>query len=286
MTIKQQGGIFGRNPTFNTINAEAESNFSADSASPLTLDRLNSDGDILIFNRDGSRIADVSTTGTATNVQIRTSKNSSQLEFHAKNSSGFAKSIRWDAATSTNGSLRPNADAEANLGLSNRQWNNLYLAGNVIVASGSGIDFSATADGSGTTGSELFSEYEEGTFENTIEGGTSAGTCNYVLRLGRYTRVGDQVHFNIQTVFNTHTGTGDFVIGGLPFAVSTASGGLIASVAVYGTAMTFSNQLSARLMPGTSTIKLVDFSSGAASFAYLPIKTSGGIFISGTYEVE
>lgn len=233
MTIKQQGGIFGRNPTFNTINAEAESNFSADSASPLTLDRLNSDGDILIFNRDGSRIADVSTTGTATNVQIRTSKNSSQLEFHAKNSSGFAKSIRWDAATSTNGSLRPNADAEANLGLSNRQWNNLYLAGNVIVASGSGIDFSATSDGSGTTTSELFDDYEEGTWlPSTLSvtaGPTAGASASYT---GKYTKIGNIVKAQITLDFDdigTSVAVDDrFALSNLPFvpvsSAYTASG--------------------------------------------------------------
>ena len=34
--------------------------------------------------------------------------------------------------------------------------------GNVVMASGHGIDFSATADGSGTTQSELLDNYEEG----------------------------------------------------------------------------------------------------------------------------
>ena len=40
--------------------------------------------------------------------------------------------------------------------------------GNLIMASGNGIDFSATGDGSGTMSSELLDDYEEGTFEPTF----------------------------------------------------------------------------------------------------------------------
>ena len=36
--------------------------------------------------------------------------------------------------------------------------------GNLIMASGNGIDFSATGDGSGTMSSELLDDYEEGRF--------------------------------------------------------------------------------------------------------------------------
>jgi hypothetical protein len=67
--------------------------------------------------------------------------------------------------------------------------------GNLIVASGQGIDFSATSSGSGTMTSELLSDYEEGTFTpatTTIT--TVTGTPVYT---GQYTKVGRQVFISI-----------------------------------------------------------------------------------------
>ena len=46
-------------------------------------------------------------------------------------------------------------------------------AGNIIIASGQGIDFSATA---GTGTSELFDDYEEGDWSPVPFGSTTAGT--------------------------------------------------------------------------------------------------------------
>jgi hypothetical protein len=67
--------------------------------------------------------------------------------------------------------------------------------GNLIVANGQGIDFSATSSGSGTMTSELLSDYEEGTFTpatTTIT--TVTGTPVYT---GQYTKVGRQVFISI-----------------------------------------------------------------------------------------
>ncbi|NDG03548.1 MAG: hypothetical protein EB119_10265, partial [Synechococcaceae bacterium WBB_34_004] len=63
---------------------------------------------------------------------------------------------------------------------------NLVLtSGNLVVADGKGIDFSATA---GTGTSELFNDYEEGTFTPTLaSGGTSV---TYSNQLASYTKIG------------------------------------------------------------------------------------------------
>jgi hypothetical protein len=58
--------------------------------------------------------------------------------------------------------------------------------GNLIVASGQGIDFSATP---GTGTSELFSDYEEGTCSLAI----SDGTLSSATTTCKYTRVGRQI---------------------------------------------------------------------------------------------
>jgi hypothetical protein len=95
-------------------------------------------------------------------------------------------------------------------------------AGNVIVANGQGVDFSATPS---TGTSELFADYEEGTFTPTVNSLTTGnGTVS-----GRYTKTGRIVTVTINVIFGTTTlWTGTSVgIGGLPFTSAARSVGLI-----------------------------------------------------------
>lgn len=90
-------------------------------------------------------------------------------------------------------------------------------SGNVVLSSGNGIDFSAT---SGTGTSELFDDYEEGTWTPSVSNMTTTGSPAYG---GRYRKIGSQV-----TVwFFTTTGSGVATyastanstnVSGLPFA--------------------------------------------------------------------
>jgi hypothetical protein len=91
--------------------------------------------------------------------------------------------------------------------------------GNLVVASGQGIDFSATP---GTGTSELLADYEEGTFTPTWTPATGSGaTVNNAS--GWYTKVGNRVTVDVYIGTNGHgTSAGDITIGGLPFT-STAN---------------------------------------------------------------
>ena len=97
--------------------------------------------------------------------------------------------------------------------------------GNLKVASGHGIDFSATANaGSGSMTSELFNDYEEGTFTPTFTtnsgSAASAGTV-----LGRYTKIGRMVYVTVHLTNIDTTGTtaaSSLRINGLPFTVDQA----------------------------------------------------------------
>jgi hypothetical protein len=92
-------------------------------------------------------------------------------------------------------------------------------ASNFKVPSGGGLDFSATSNGSGTTTSELLNDYEEGSFTAVIAGGTSAGTATYTDQNGKYTKIGNCVHFRMDVIWSGHTGTGTLKITGLPFTI-------------------------------------------------------------------
>lgn len=99
--------------------------------------------------------------------------------------------------------------------------------GNVVLASGSGVDFSAT---SGTGTSELFDDYEEGTWTATVGCTGNATTTTTVT--GYYTKIGRQVTATFRELNNIDTtGLSGFLLVSLPFqviSVSTAFAGACA----------------------------------------------------------
>ena len=89
--------------------------------------------------------------------------------------------------------------------------------GNLVVANGHGIDFSAQTQSGATTGSEILDHYEEGTTNPTVNGGhfdMASGT------VGSYTRVGNIVNFQAKLVFPSNSNGAEAQIT-LPFVVST-----------------------------------------------------------------
>ena len=90
--------------------------------------------------------------------------------------------------------------------------------GNLKVPSGNGIDFSAT---SGTGTSELFDDYEEGTWSGAITDGTTDKTFT-----GYYTKIGNTVYIkggkeNIQQSGTALSGT--IYVTGLPYSVTSSA---------------------------------------------------------------
>ncbi len=88
--------------------------------------------------------------------------------------------------------------------------------GNLKVASGHGIDFSATSDASGKT-SELLDDYEEGTWTPTIAGSSGNPTISYVLQRGYYSKIGSQVTLWFDIAWQSKSGgSGNLQIKGIP----------------------------------------------------------------------
>jgi len=100
--------------------------------------------------------------------------------------------------------------------------------GNLVVASGQGIDFSATP---GTGTSELLADYEEGTFTITISGSTSgSGT---VAGVANYIKVGKVVTVNVaitNVTFPTYAGNLQI---GLPYAAKSDPDGQLFGAPMY-----------------------------------------------------
>ena len=95
--------------------------------------------------------------------------------------------------------------------------------GNLIVASGHGIDFSATANSSGTMTSELLDDYEEGSFTPNYSSGITSPTYNGTV--GYYTKIGNVVYFTFRIQANGGTNNSSHVrINGFPFTPNGATG--------------------------------------------------------------
>ena len=95
--------------------------------------------------------------------------------------------------------------------------------GNILMGtSGTGINFSATGDGSSASNvAEVLNDYESGSFTPTVSSGMSSPT--YGAQRGGYTKVGKLVNFQIDINISGGSTTGDHLkLGGLPFTSAAA----------------------------------------------------------------
>jgi hypothetical protein len=119
----------------------------------------------------------------------------------------------YGAASGTAGNA-----ATVNLTASLDGSGNLSPVGNLVMAAGKGIDFSATGNGSGSMSGELLNDYEEGTWTPTL-----GGNATYSIQEGIYTKIGRMVTIRFDLAVAT-LGTGNTrTLSGLPYAVAGAN---------------------------------------------------------------
>ena len=129
------------------------------------------------------------------------------------------------------------------------------VSDNIIIStSGKGIDFSATANGSGTMTSELLNDYEEGTWTPTVQfGGASVG-MTYDDQIASYVKIGSQVTVQVFIeLTNKGTSTGDARIAGLPF---TTNGNYAAALDIGN--ISFADRISMLTPSGATTISFAE----------------------------
>ena len=155
-------------------------------------------------------------------------------------------------------------------------------AGHILLDNGYGINFAATADGSGMT-SELLDDYEEGTFSPTIDSGVSSVT--YTYQVGRYTKVGRQVSFMFHIDVNTASAsTGQIQFGGLPFTSLNTAHVWGGAFTVY-TGGAFQKQNVTWAVQGGTT-RVIGYNNNGATFKGTDFDSiTGGWYIAGFYIV-
>jgi hypothetical protein len=305
MTIKQQGGIFGRNPTFNnvdvegtlTVNGEPISDFGT--MAQQDANNVNIDGGAI----DGTAIG-ASTPSTVVGTTLKASKSSSGVFATFENTTatlGGGESINLAWNYTATGGVTPTNWVQLSRFVGNQmqfiagstEVLKLHKAGLVeipngnlaFLTAGTGIDFSAT---SGTGTSELFDDYEEGTFTPNVSDGTSNAT--FAGLAGRYTKIGRIVHVEIYFInINTSglTSGNTMRIGGLPFThvTSTFNNAILNTQA--NTLASTNGAVSAALGSNLTYMILIDGTSTSISSALTVAAVTSGttdLFISGTYE--
>ena len=161
--------------------------------------------------------------GSAANGSIEVASSDPFIRIYDTN--GAADKKKWDirvigSSTHEQMAFRTLDDDNTNFLTKVKMWHNGNLEvvdGDLKVASGHGIDFSATSDGSGTDSSELLADYEEGTWT----GGVTVGTAGHVDN--KYIKVGKLVHFWGRVYNPTDvSSTAALTITGLPYAVAVS----------------------------------------------------------------
>ena len=224
MTIKQLGGVFGRNPTFNDVTIEGQLTFNGD----IDIDSdLKVDGDLDVTGT--SNLAAIAGTG---NVVLGNTVTNPASNFANQRGFGWNDSTKVLEISSSVAPLelgRTSGGGDGQL-LVFRQATNVAAeirvegnAGYFKPYNGGGIDFSATSDAPGAT-SELLDDYEEGTFTPSLEddaGNDYSGTYGY--QEGSYTKIGNSVRFTLRIYANQSltsnglTGSEVLRIKSLPF---------------------------------------------------------------------
>jgi hypothetical protein len=280
MTIRQQGGIFGRNPTFNDVDVEGTltvgglpvvggtGTMAAQDANAVAITGGNIDGTIIgattkanvtgasgVFDDLNIKVLAGDTTingtcysdtgGNEISIDLRKSNQDTEgntatatgdrlgsIIWRGNSGSGFTPASRIRSAQLGSASTQTPAEIkfETSDGTSFSEKMNISPAGDVKVnlgnlvigTSGKGIDFSAT---SGTGTSELFDDYEEGTWTPTQGSFTTWTSPTFAAT---YTKVGRLVTLNIaQTGGVIAASSAALYIGGSPYSAANDAVGVV-----------------------------------------------------------
>ena len=204
----------------------ANRNASDQTTSSVERLRITSDGDIGIGLTNPSTNLHIKDGAPAIRLQAT---NLTQRDYDIKTD---GNEIYIEGVGGSSGSLQVGENGvysfRVDMGCGNSKFylnssGNVELGGNLIFASGQGIDFSAASGSAAGSTSALLDDYEEGTWTPVASSITvNSGTPTYS---GNYTKIGNIVHANMaQSGGNITFGSGSR-FSGLPFTTSDKESG-------------------------------------------------------------
>lgn len=150
--------------------------------------------------------------------------------------------------------------------------------GIILPYSSGGNTYNATAS------AIVNSTFIEGNFTPTIIGSTSqgVGTYNTGLRYGKYTKIGNIVHFTLGIGWTAHTGSGAMLVTGLPYP----NGGTNTILNTYIRDITtlFANWIPVSYVRlGEPTIGLEQILNASSNYSFISVSPTGNLYITGMY---
>ena len=160
----------------------------------------------------------------------------------------------------------------------------LVLAGGATAADGVGIAFPATQ--SASSNANTLDDYEEGTFTPVVKGTSTAGTVTYVVQIGRYTKIGNRVFFQISVAWNSGTGTGNLRVDGLPFTNASGTGfNPPPTIVTQHIVLTANHYAIGDVPQGQSRVDIYSCPTGGGAIADVAYDAAGEIMCAGHYFV-
>jgi hypothetical protein len=160
----------------------------------MILNRMNNDGSIVEFRKDGSTVGSIGTyLGDA---------------YVGTGAAGLRFYDAGPAVSPHNTTTNVGTDATVDLGTSAGRFKDLYLSGSVYLG--------------GTGSANALDDYEEGTWTPDVKL-VSSGSSTYSSRSGQYTKIGNLCTVTCVIHTTAHSGSGTAYIHGLPFAHASSS---------------------------------------------------------------
>jgi hypothetical protein len=228
--------------------------------SPLTVNRLSTDGTIASFEKDGTTVGSIGTVGS--------------IMYIGKSDTTIAFDETADAVK-PRGTAGAQRDGAISLGTAGNRWNNLYLSSGVYLG--------------GTGAANLLDDYETGTWTPVIADAATGGNVGSATATeGFYTKVGQVVNvymFASNIVTTGMTAANLIYFRGLPFATASTNAGR-SQGNVRADQVTFTGYLTAQTGTNDSHMNLSNIVSGNIDIDTKVqdfISSGSDVFISLTY---
>jgi hypothetical protein len=233
--------------TFAVFGGEVQGDFNVsnggftatqDSTNPVTINRTTSDGDIAVFQKDGTTVGAIGNRSDSFYIRTESGTNGSGLRL----SDGYFIPCASDGSGS---------DASTDLGLPNTRFKDLYLAGDIAHKDAAGnarllYDKSENLLGNagtylygygvylgGTDAANLLDDVEYGTWSPVYRPSSGAfSTLTMDINSATYLKIKNHVYLNAYIRTNNvvvGTASGALTIGGLPFASNVSYGQFVST---------------------------------------------------------
>ena len=212
MTIKNRGGVFGRNPTFNDVDVDGTLSVGgAAIPAPANTAKLDTAQTFTATQTMASGTGGILTLKT-TDATGASGDTLGKIDFFAGDTSGGSTGVQ----ASVRGVYDTNGDSTALVFVTGYSTGSgsPTLVERMRVRSGGGITFNGD-----TAAANALSDYEEGLWSPTVS--ANSGTITSYSATGKYTKIGRLINLSFSiTITDNGTGSSALFVAGLPFTAA------------------------------------------------------------------